>query len=54
MNEYHTNFTSYKFVFQKCFQSTILMGETYELWMNEFCMIFIIKSWDAKFFMYVL
>jgi hypothetical protein len=55
MNEYHMNFTSfYKFVFQKCFQSTILVWETYKLWMNEFCMIFIINSWDVKFVMYVL
>jgi len=32
-----------------CFQCTISMCKTYELWMNEFCTIFIIKSWDAKF-----
>jgi hypothetical protein len=36
---------------QMCFQCMILMLETYELWMNEFCMIFIIKSWNAKFVM---
>jgi hypothetical protein len=32
-----------------CLQCTILMCEMYELWMNEFYMIFIIKLWDAKF-----
>jgi hypothetical protein len=31
-----------------CFQCTVLMHETYELWMNEFCMISIPKSWYAK------
>jgi hypothetical protein len=34
-----------------CFQYTILAGEIYELWLNEFWMISIIKSWDAKFVM---
>jgi hypothetical protein len=35
-----------------CFQCTILMCEMYNLWMNEFCMIFITKLWDVKFMMY--
>jgi hypothetical protein len=49
MNKCHTNFTFfYKFMCQMCFQSTISMCETYKLWMNKFCTIFIIKSWDAK------
>jgi len=30
----------------------ISMCETYELWMNEFCTIFIINSSNAKFVMY--
>jgi len=34
-----------------CFQYMILVHETYELQMNEFCMISITKSWDAKFMM---
>jgi hypothetical protein len=52
MNECHTNFaSSFKFVCQMCFQSMILMRERYELWMNEFCMIFVTKSWDVKFVM---
>jgi hypothetical protein len=47
-----TNFTSsYEFVCQMCFQCMILVRETYELWMNKFCMIFIIKSWVVKFVM---
>jgi hypothetical protein len=41
MNECH--------MYQMCFQCTILMCETYELWMNDYCTISIIKSWDAKF-----
>jgi hypothetical protein len=50
MNECHMNFISpYKFVFQMCFQYTILMHKTYELWMNEFCTISITKSWNVKF-----
>jgi hypothetical protein len=50
MSECHMNFvSSYKFVCQMCFQCTILVHETYELWMNEFCTIFIIKSWVVKF-----
>jgi len=36
---------------QMCFQCMILMFETYELWMNEFCTISIIKSWNVKFVM---
>jgi hypothetical protein len=52
MNECHTSFAScYKFVCQMCFQCTILIRETYDLWMNEFFMIFIIKSWVVKFVM---
>jgi hypothetical protein len=52
MNECHTNFISpYKFVFQMCFQCTILVCKMYKLWMNEFCMIFITKSWNVKFVM---
>jgi hypothetical protein len=31
----------------------ISMCETCKLWMNEFYMILIIKSWDAKFMMYI-
>jgi hypothetical protein len=38
-------------VYQVCFQCTILVHETYELWMNEFYTISITKSWDAKFVM---
>jgi hypothetical protein len=34
-----------------CFQWMILACETYKLWMNKFCMISIIKSWNAKFVM---
>jgi hypothetical protein len=34
-----------------CFQCTISMCKTYELWMNEFCTIFITKLWDVKFVM---
>jgi hypothetical protein len=34
-----------------CFQCMILVCETYELWMNKFCTIIIIKSWDTKFVM---
>jgi hypothetical protein len=50
MNECHVNFTSfYKSICQMCFQSTISMCETYKLWMNKFCTISIIKTWDAKF-----
>jgi hypothetical protein len=33
------------------FQCMILVHETYKLWINEFCMIFIIKSWVVKFVM---
>jgi hypothetical protein len=54
INECHINFaSSYKYVCQMCFQCTILMCEKYELWINEFCMIFIIKSWNVKFVMLV-
>jgi hypothetical protein len=50
INECHTNFASFnKFVFQMCFQYMILVCEIYELWLKEFCTIFIINSWDAKF-----
>jgi hypothetical protein len=42
---------SNKFVHQMCFQYTILMRETYELWLNEFCTISITKSWNVKFTM---
>jgi hypothetical protein len=42
--------SSYKYVCQMCFQCT-LVCETYELWMNGFCMISIIKSQNAKFAM---
>jgi hypothetical protein len=52
MNECHMNFmSSYKSMCQMCFQCIILVCETYELWMNKFCMIFITNSWDAKFMM---
>jgi hypothetical protein len=45
MNECHTNFTSSnKSMSQMCDQCIILINETYELWLNKFCMIFIIKS----------
>jgi hypothetical protein len=40
--------------FIKCVQCTILVCEMYKLQVNEFCTIFIIKSWDVKFVMYVL
>jgi hypothetical protein len=54
MNECHMDLASFfKIVFQMCFQCTILMWETYELWMNKFCTISIIKSWDVKFVMLV-
>jgi hypothetical protein len=55
MNERHMNFaSSYKYVCQICFQCMILVCETYELWMNKFCTIFIIKLWDTKFVIYVV
>ncbi len=54
MNKCHTNFTFFnKFVCQMCFQCTISMCETYELGLNEFCMISITKLWDAKFVMQI-
>jgi hypothetical protein len=54
MNEYHMDFaSSYKSVFQMCFQCMILMCKMYELWMNKFCTISIIKLWDVKFVMLV-
>jgi hypothetical protein len=54
MNECHTNFaSSNKSVFQMCFQCMILMCEMYELWMNKFCTISIIKLWNVKFVMLV-
>jgi len=34
-----------------CFQCMILVCETYKLWMNKFCTISIIKSWNVKFVM---
>jgi hypothetical protein len=44
MNECHINFASCnKFVFQMCFQCTILVCETYKLWLNKICMISIIN-----------
>jgi hypothetical protein len=50
MNECHMNFSSsYKFVFQ----CMILVCGMFKLWMNVFCTISIIKSWDVKFVMYV-
>jgi len=50
MNECHMKFTSsYNIMYQMCFQGMILMCEMYELWMNDYCTISIIKSWDAKF-----
>ncbi len=36
------------------FVMVILMFEMYELWMNKFCTISIIKLWDVKFVMFVL
>jgi hypothetical protein len=53
MNEQmsHKFASSYKFVCQMCFQCMILIHETYELWMNKFCTIFIFQSWNAKFMM---
>jgi len=52
MNECHTNFaSSNKSMFQICFECTILLCGMYELWMNEFCTIFITKVWDANFVM---
>jgi hypothetical protein len=48
MNECHMNFASfYKFMCQMCFQCMTLMCEMYELCMNKFYTISIIKSWDA-------
>jgi hypothetical protein len=41
--------SSNKYVFQICFQCTIFVCEMYELLMNKFCMISIIKLWNAKF-----
>jgi hypothetical protein len=38
MNECYTNFTSYKSLYQICFQCMISMRETYKSWMNKFCM----------------
>ncbi len=53
--ECHLDFaSSNKYVFQMCFQCTILMCEMYKLWMDKFCTVCIIKSWDAKFVMLVL
>ncbi len=37
----------------KCFQCMILMCEMYKLWMNEFYIISITKSWDVKFMMHI-
>jgi hypothetical protein len=34
-----------------CLQYMILVHETYELWLNKFCMIYITKSWNVKFVM---
>jgi hypothetical protein len=49
MNECHTNFSfSYKYVL-----NVFSMHEMYKLWMNKFCKIFIIKSWNVKFVMMV-
>jgi hypothetical protein len=49
MNKCHTNFTSsYKFMCQMSFQCMISMHETYELWMNKFCMISITNLWDLS------
>jgi hypothetical protein len=36
-----------------CFQCKISMRETYDFWMNEFCMISMIKLWYAKFVMWM-
>jgi hypothetical protein len=36
-----------------CFRCTISMCETYELWINEFCMIYITKLWNVKFVMQI-
>jgi hypothetical protein len=53
MNECHMNFVSFnEFVYQMCFQCTILICKIYELWINEFCTISISKSWDVKFVMW--
>jgi hypothetical protein len=52
MNKCHRNFaSSNKSMWKICFKSMILVHKTYKLWMNEFCMTFITKSWDAKFLM---
>ncbi len=52
MNECHTNFvSSKKLLFQMCFQ---VVHEMYELWMNEFCTISIIKSWNVNFMISML
>jgi hypothetical protein len=36
---------------QMCFQCTISVYEMYKLRMNEFCTIFITRSWNVKFMM---
>jgi hypothetical protein len=41
--------SSYQCVCQMCFQHMTSMHEMDELWMNEFCMIFISKLWNVKF-----
>jgi hypothetical protein len=33
------------------FSTQNIMREMYKLWINKFCMIYIIKSWDVKFLM---
>jgi hypothetical protein len=54
MNKCHKNFAfPYKSMCQKCFQCTILVREMYKLRMNEFYIISITKSWDAKFMMHI-
>jgi len=50
MNKFYMNFIFfYKIVCQICFQFTILMSETYELYMNKFSTIFINKLQNVKF-----
>jgi hypothetical protein len=54
MYECHMNFASSdKSACQMCFPCMISMHETYNLWMNKFCTISIIKLWNVKFVMWM-
>jgi hypothetical protein len=45
---------SYLYMFHMCFKYITFVCRNYELMKNEFYMIFITKSWEAKFVMYRL